>query len=302
MLSWQSAIALRVLIANFAVPVLIKQQADRVDGHTRFLLQFLIAALFSSGLFLCFSDTFEWKVLVATAALGAMTVAGTFFQWKAVAISGSKTSVLAFMDDVIAIALSVIFLSEWERVTPLSLTGVTLCAASLIGFIARARAKEQDVASEKTPMRFFFYVALYSVVWGLSYFLQKVYAVQAIGMLNLIGGWYIGGLISAWLLVRFVAKEKHIWKKVSALTPKDVFAVAVLALLIVAAMCLAYITFQGVIQFAAQPVFMIGEMVLQAAVFMIVFRKRKNEHFDRYEAACATLAVIGTSLIMGFQV
>lgn len=299
MISWQTALTLRVFIGNIIVPVMIKKQAGRVDANARFLLQFVIAALISSMLFLFWSEEFDPLVLGASALLGALTVSGTFFQWKALAISGAKTSVLAFMDDVIAMGLSASVLDEWRKITKLALLGVVCCGLSIVGFVSRALGKK-ETATEKTPLRFFVFVGIYSVIWGVSFFLQRVFAMKSFGMMNLVGGWYIGGAVAAFVLTRYLSKEKNIYKKVASLKKGDVGAIALLAALIVCAMCLQYVIFHAVIQFATMPVLMVGEMIIQATIFLIVFPKERRQ-FDRYEVGASILAFVGTFLIMFFQ-
>ncbi len=299
MIQWQTALSLRILIGNILVPVMIKKQAGRVDANARFLLQFLLAAIFSSVLFILGSNKFEPLILGISALVGALTVAGTFFQWKALAISGAKTSILAFMDDVIAMGLSASVLDEWMKITKIALLGAACCGLSIIGFVARALGKKEAEA-QKTPMRFFAFVATYSVIWGLSFFLQRVFAMKSFGMMNLIGGWYIGGAIAAFILTRYLSREKNIYEKVADLEVRDICIIALLAALIVSAMCLQYIIFHQVIQFATMPVLMVGEMIIQATVFLVLFPKERRQ-FDRYEVAAAVLAFVGTALIMGFQ-
>lgn len=301
MLPWQIAIILRVILANAVVPILIKKQADRIDMHRRFLLSFVIGGVISTILYLSFSTTFELALLLMSAGLGGLTVFGTFFSWKAMAISGSKTSVLAFSDDVIAMLLSAFFLNEWNKVTPLALLGIGLCFLAIIGFVMRARVRERfgDVAA--TPTKFFLYVFLYSTIWGMSYFLQKLFAVHSLGIWNLLGGWYIGGTLVAWCIFRCTKKTVAQSVPQRKLTQRDIMMVSFLSVGLVGSMGLQYIIYHGTIQLAAQPIFLVGEMVLQALVFLWFF-PAERKHFDRYEIASAVLALIGTLLIMGFQI
>ncbi len=300
MLSWQLALLVRIVVGNALLPVLIKKQADKKDKYIRFFLQFQMSAVISTVLFALFATTFEPATLLVTACLGAFTVSGTFFQWKSLAVSGAKTSVLAFMDDVIAIILSVVFLREWERATPIAGVGVFLCGCAIVLFIARARAREQAKDGSALPARYLANVFTYSAIWGVSYFLQNVFAVKSVGMINLIGGWYIGGSIVSLFLVRYVAKERNVVAQIALIPKLDVLMIAAIALCVVGCMCLQYTIYHQAIQLAAQPVILVGEMVLQALVFLLVFKKERRE-FDRHEIGASFIALIGTLLIMGFQ-
>lgn len=257
--------------------------------------------IISSIGYLLFSPSFALTPLVIGAGLGGLTVLGTFFFWKAAAISGSKTSVLAFSDDIIAILLSVVFLGEWEKVTQLALLGIGLCFLAIFGFVRQARAREKNGDASAPSRRFFLYVFLYSAIWGVSYFLQKVFAANSLGLWNLLGGWYLGGALMAWSVVRFADRNVKKDSPPATLPLRERVAVSLLALGLVTSMGLQYMIYHATLQLAAQPIFLVGEMVLQALVFLLFFPKERSQ-FDRVETACAFIALLGTLLIMGFQI
>lgn len=302
MISWQLALALRAITSNILAPLLMKKQAERVDMHTRFFLQYVFNTAFTSILFVYFFEYFNAKAFLYSMGLGVVTVFGAFFYWKALAISGSKTSMFAFIDDIIAILLSVAFLGEWARITGPALVGILLCFIAVTGFVLRARARDAKGDLSATPIKLFLFVGLYSVTWGFSYFLQKIFAVQSIGMLNMVEGFYIGGLIVSWLILRFAYKIKReeLVTKITALNRQDFGSVGLLSIILIISMCLQYTIFHGVIQLAAQPIFLVGEMVLQAFVFLVVF-KNERAHFDRYEVLFGLIALLGTLMVMLFQ-
>ena len=137
-MSWQVAIFLRILF-GFGVSSLLVKWLSRREGRTAlFFFQFVFAFCFSLSLAFVSGDITFDVLFVGIALLGAFNTVGTYFQWKAVAISQSRNALFTFWDDVIAIALSWSLLHEGRYLTTTSSIGIMLSLMALGLFLRHA--------------------------------------------------------------------------------------------------------------------------------------------------------------------
>lgn len=292
---WQAALFLRVIVAFVLCQLLIKWLTDRGSRTGSFALQFVVAFVLTCvAVFFLGGVSFTW-FFGAVVALAFANTFGTFFQWKAMAISQTRTALFTFWDDVIAMTLSYFFLAEAKLMSPLIALGVGLSFLSLMLFVRHALRKAKQIGTEvfAVPLRFYIFVALFSIVWGVSYFGQRLWAHQELSIPTFLLAWYTGALVAALLLYIFYNDASDKKKRLGL---SGLFACIVLGMGIVVSMSLGLLAFRAP-QVVVQPILFVSEMVIPALLGLYVFREGRQ--FDRIEGLYFALAILG-AFVVGF--
>ncbi len=226
-------------------------------------------------------------VLIAT-AIGIANGVGLYIRWKALNISLSGTSVLSFPDDLIAMGLSFFFLKEWILLNlPLGI-GIALASSAAI-------ALGLEKYKKKEPLLFFWYVGGYSVIWGLAYFLEKLFAITGLHPAEFMFGWYGGCFLSATALMLWHKEEAAYQNHTDGLKKKDFVFLSVLSLAIFTTMWAGLVVFRYTPQIAFQPILLVSEAIIPTAIGLWLFKERHQ--YSKREKVLLGIAILGVIFI-----
>src|SRR3989344_1146281 len=296
---WYIPVILGLLIRDLFTSVLLKKAVISGGRQQRFFLQFFFAFMLASPIFLYLGNTSADYILspdfFKIFGIGMFNATATMFYWKAIDISLSKTSLFLFLDDIIAITLSLIFLGEYAILNTTMLAGLAMGLLSIILFTIYYKIPRANSASPRLPAIFFFYVFIHSVMHGLLLFSLKYLAADGVSKPNFLFGWYGGALMMAGLALVFSRKNKKENKAERAFTKKNVKLMVPIGLAIVSSLGLAYLSFQLAPPVVIQPIFFVSPMILPTLVGFFYFKEVKT--IDTKEKLIFALGAAGALVI-----
>jgi hypothetical protein len=191
-----------------------------------------------------------------------------FFRWKATAISLSGTSVWSFMDDVIAMTLAFVILREDKLLNPLLGVGVSIAIASVVylGF---------QKTSTDWPTRFFLYIGISSVLWGIAYFSHRFFAFGGLSPGKYLLAWYSGSFLST-LFIKLKWKEEGVAGQTTTVSAKGVSVMFLMSLCTFGSMVIAVTILKTMPQIVFQPVLLVSEAVIPTLMGLYIFKEHKN--------------------------
>jgi hypothetical protein len=251
-------------------------------------------------LFLMFSFNFTWAFtawalfdrefslgMLVVFLVGVSNGVSIFFRWKATAISLSGTSVWSFMDDVIAMGLAFIILREDKLLNPLLAVGVTIAIVSVVylGF--------QKTGTD-WPARFFLYIGISSVLWGVAYFSHRFFAFGGLSPGKYLLAWYSGSFLST-LLIKLWWKEEETAGQAIKVSAKGVGVMFLMSLCAFGSMVIAVTILRTMPQIVFQPVLLVGEAVIPTLMGLYIFKEHKD--YTPREKILLGSAVLGVIVI-----
>jgi hypothetical protein len=291
--AWFVPIGIYIILSYVVMALLRKHLANQPDQIKRLFINFSLCTAFA----VLFAATTNNLVFVPFVfAIGMMNGVANIVHWRANRISMSKTSLLSFGDDVIAILLAIVFVGDGSYLNWVNGTGMTLCLLTGVLFW-------QHHFKGREPNRFFLNVLTYSVLWGMCDFALRFYAKQELPVPQLLLGWYSGawftiGCTFFYRLFRekkqepFLAAFRLPWGQVAILC---VFAVGIMT-----SVSVEYWARMLAPQTVVQPILLIAEAVVPTVAGIIVFKEKGS--FDRAEWCFAALGILGTILVaVGFH-
>lgn len=252
-------VLLKIMVGNGLCPIVMKKQAKSAIG-TKLVWQFGFCALLTLLLSLLRGELEYSKITLLLVAMGIVNSIATGLQWKAINISLSRSSIFAFMDDIVAMALSVILLGEYKLLgSPYLLVGILISLFSLISLAAKEKEQKGNKA------RVYPYVISYCLIWGVLTFVMKVSS-GSISALDFLAPWYVGSFLGAFLQTKsgILPSSKTI----------NLWPVALLSLGIVSSLALTYWSYKVAPMVVAQPLFLIGEALVPTVIGLTFFREK----------------------------
>ncbi len=290
------ATGLRVLTAFILAQYLVKMVAGKDRRTERFLWQYLFTLLIAGTLALFTGAVVFGREFFVIVIIGFVSAGGTLLSWKAIAISQSRTALFTFWDDIIAMGLSYFILHEGRFITLPVGIGIALSFLSLALFVRyewvhRVQKKEGGYA---IPLKFYVYVLVYSILYGIAMFGQRFWSFQHLPILTFALAWYIGACAAA-VLIRLFYKDKGGDQQTKkSFTVLDVLLHFMLALSTYASLVLASVAYLAP-QVIVQPIFLVGEMIIPALMGLFIFHERK--HFDLTEWFYFAIGFTGALLV-----
>lgn len=298
MAPWYLPVALRILVANGAFPFVLKGTVGYRGRPLRFFLQFLFCFLLAGGIAAALGQLELTRTTATIFAIGLASGVGAFAQWRAVSISLSRTSLFTFLDDLIAMGLSLVVLREARHLTPLLGGGITLALGAVVLFTVHSYGPGAHEEAMQHRRALFLHILTYSVLWGVAMFSLRYFGVQNVPTATFLTAWYAGTSVTA-----LVALLLHLPKETGNHPPPkrgNVGIAFILALCVGISLALQYWSYRLAPQTVAQPLFLIGEMVLPTVIGLFAFGERK--HLDPVQKAYFALALIGGTIIaLGFR-
>lgn len=187
---WQIPVALRVIVAYFISPVVIKK-ISKLPSRTRNLVwQYFFAAIMAMTIGLIAATNIQAEFLsknfLFVAIIGAFNAFGCYCQWRAIAISLSRTSIFTWADDLIAIVLGFIILGESQVLNFQLVLGLIIVGVACVLFTLNAltEKKKQKAEKDKPTVGLLFWVGAYSVIWGVANFSLRYFSLQGMSVWN----------------------------------------------------------------------------------------------------------------------
>jgi hypothetical protein len=293
---WWVPLGLYIVFAFIGVQWLRKHLADQPDQIKRLTLNYAFCAAIITVLAIITNNLRLETATFIMMGVGVLNGIANITQWRANRTSLSKTSLLAFGDDIIAILLAVLIIGDGRYLTWISGTGTILCL--LTGFLFWWHSFK---AGESTT--FYKNVLVYSLLWGVCDFSQRYYAVALLPAPQFLFGWYMGTFltIGSVFLFRHVRNKNdpQIWETFS-LSPKNVAWVALFAVGTIASLAIEYWARMLAPQTVVQPILLVAEAVIPTIVGVKIFKEGYS--FDRAQKGFAMLGIVGvTFLAVGFH-
>lgn len=229
-----------------------------------------------------------------------------YCQWQANAVSMSKNSLFTFLDDCIALLLAYIILHETKFLNPMLIAGTLLSVGVAVcyGFHdypkrvkeernALGKSQSAGVPSKLPPHSLIYYVAWYSVIWGVANFSCRYFAVQEIGAFQFLVPWYTGALIAA-AYVYCTRDRSETMPDGSPIVPLDLKGLAMrFGFGVLIALCLAveYKALERTPQAVVQPILLVAELLVATAIGLYWFHER--EKLDPGEGKYFAFGILG---------
>lgn len=290
---WLVPVALYIVAAYVGVRWLSKHLANMDDQTKRLTINYAfctgIGAVFALATgALAFNKAFLMIMIFG----GGFNAIAIMSSWKASKVSLSKTSLLSFGDDLVAMLLAMLFLGDAKYLNTPSTVGMLLCVATGVLFWLHSRNKGVENAA------FYRNVLLYSGAWGLANFVIRLFALNKLPVGEFIFAWYLGSFVT--MAVTLVIERVRDGRS-GASTPRPSYAlkdyawVALLALSIAGCLAIQYWALSLAPATAVLPLLLVAEAIVPTVVGLVIFKEAKT--FDRAQWAFSALGVTGTILL-----
>lgn len=206
-----TAVALYIIV-NVVVQATLKQMTDVLPRTKAMLWQFIIALAVSLHLVVLGGKAHTGMAYLPIVVVGGINALGSYCQWRAYAISLSKSVLFMPLSGVISATLAAAFLGE----TFLYHSGVLVLGVTLLYTAAILLAWRRPTASETT--RYFGWlwlgwVLLMVSIFGTSAFMIKGFT-SSVPMATFLVHWYVGACLSSCVIFLFTpGQSKAIFKK-----------------------------------------------------------------------------------------
>ena len=298
LIPWWLPVGLSILLIHTFYPWFRKKYVVAKDLEERFLLQYCLCAVAAFLIALLLRQIRFDGTMLLILSLGVANGFAAFCQWKATFTNLSKLSVLAVLDDSVAITLGYLFLDEKRFLNRGLLLGLLLAAITAFLFVLNDARKNHPGVSQtllRVQRLFYFYVLSYSLIWGIYGFSKRYFALEGTGKGTFFLGWYGGSLLSA-LIIFFVAKRRTtspLYQLAASLNKNTSLIVAGSCAFVMTGLALSYWSSQLAPLVVTEPYYLLAEMVIPAATGLILFREgRSLELKEKIPFALGVLAAL----------
>jgi len=277
---WILLVGIRILVADILAKILQKILAVSKSRERAFIWQFFFAALIAWLVFFISrgdlghltknTDIFgvSLPILFIIAGIGILNGFACYCQWRAQAISMSKSAVISIPDDIIALVLIYLVAPEIETpfLNPGIIIGVAMCFTTVMIF-----SVQKSKGGVMTA-----WVLGYTLIWGTATFLFRIFAGKIqLPWQNFLIVWYTSSLISACVIfqiakIQFARENKVIPK----MTTREILSSFSLSLLIFTALGLYYMALKFGALTTTKPIFLISAMVGPMLVGFLFFKEK----------------------------
>jgi hypothetical protein len=291
-MDWYVPVVCRIVTGYIAVPILLKPVVDRYAHTTMLLVQFVccLAAALPAALILN-QLRVDWTIV----AVGFANGLAAYCYRKAITISLSRTALLAFWDDLVAMGLSYVILREGQFLTSGIVLGIVASLGAVVLFTVHGYRKQHKDEPGTVPKRLYVFAGVYSVILGVGVFFMRYLGVKNTGLGTFLVNWYGGVVLAAGLLLLTVPEEGKDPAVFATIPGKDVLRVVGLSLLVLVTMSAAYMAYRLAPQTIVQPLFLVAEMIAPALIGLYVFAER--EALDRQEQLYFAVGLLGGVLV-----
>ncbi|MBI4135796.1 hypothetical protein HY477_03620 [Candidatus Uhrbacteria bacterium] len=289
-MTWHVPVAISLIFSYTISPYLLKKNANLPSRTRRLAWQFFFCAALACLVALGTGSPLPLTsmALLAIGAIGCVNAFGAYCQWRAMAISLSRTSLFTYWDDLIAMGLGYALLSEAQFLTPLLGLGIVIAVGAVIAMPYARRGKTADDQLARAQwVELIGWVARYSVIWGGVSVAMRYFGLKGVAIPSFLAAWYSGAFVGA-LAIRFLSSASEVGVP---LAWRDLRLVFALSCAIGMALSLKYWAFGLAPVTVLQPIYQVGEMVMPTVVGLVVFREHKT--FKPAEKLLFVLAIVG---------
>ena len=289
-------------MANGVFPVLLKMMAGLPSRNRRYVGQYVVC--FSLAVIVGLLDPPNiGGVTGIVFFLGLTNGIATYAQWKAIGISQSKAALFDFWDDIVTMLMSYTILGEGRYLTPIVCIGIGLSFGAVALFAVNSYNKGQE--QQKNTLRMFFYIGVYSVIWGVALFAMRYFGIRGVSAGSFLILWYGGTLLSACVIFCLVRGEVIVNEPIniiSALLPvyraiskSLLLGVTALALCTFSFMVLSYDAYVLESPETIQPFYLVGEMILPTLIGLYIFHERDG--LDLFDKVAFAIGIAGGAMV-----
>ncbi len=286
---WQVLVLLRVLAGNIGFQYAVMKLSGLPGRSRRITLQFGYCVLFTLGFAVVTGDAlvFDWR-FAAIFAFGIVNALAVYSQWRAIEISMVKNALFTQADDLIAIGLGIIFLGEGRQLAmPAVATAILLCVFGTVAYTLSTRQKAEG------GNKIFVFIAVYSAVWGVAVFSQRLLAIDGMTFSSYTLAWYCGTVLGSFgLVATFGRKEEPLAWSWSVL-----WKVGALASFVWIAFVCGFYVYREAPVTISQPIFQVTELVFPLLLGILVFKEIPMPRWR--DRVLLFAAVCGASLMLG---
>lgn len=295
---WQFLILLWVLIL-IAHSVVFKKITDLQNKTKRQYWMYAFCFLLSVSFTFYNKEPVFTFVLLLIGIIGISNSLAVFCQWRATAISQSKSSIFAQLKNLITITLGYFLINESRFLNPTLAIGVLLCFIAATIFILteyQKGNKDEETNAKKLKssksLALLGWVISYSVIWGIIEFFIRIFAINGISFSQFLLGWYGGSLLGSTLLLLTIGKKEINFK----LPKKKIFDMLWLALFTWLALLIAYLIVHHAPLIITQPIFMLGSTIIPFLTGLIIFKETKD--LTKTGIFAILIGIIGSIIII----
>ncbi|MBI4065734.1 hypothetical protein HY412_00880 [Candidatus Kaiserbacteria bacterium] len=297
--SWFVPVIIYVVINYLGVRSLNKHLANQPDQIKRITVNMFFCAC-AGALFALVTGNLRFDSnTYFVMGVGVLNAFANIMQWRATKVSMSKTSMLSFGDDIIAVLLAWVIIGDGKYLNGVSASGMVLCL--LTGILFWWHSNKTKAGKETSS--FYFHVLAYCMLWGIAIFSQRYFAFNNLSVAQFVFAWYLGSFLTMAAIFTGRAVVRTIsnsGEKAIAFRFKDYAIVFVYALGIAGGLAIEYWAKILAPLTVVQPIFLVSEAVIPTIIGWTIFRERKT--FDRAQWSFSALGFTGVILLaFGFH-
>ena len=284
-MSWKIA-AILMMLATCLVAWAMKKASDRTSQKTVGVFYQFFSAMSLAWLFYSFFETpkfdsFFWLVCLA----GLVNSSGGLYQWKAYALSLSKTSLLFPLMGLFTALLGVIFLGEKNVWNAQMFIGIAFYVLAVFFLLKNDEQPSVDGG------QWLFYTVIMIFIFAGTNFATKLFSLNDVSVPAFIIPWYTGSSIGALLLS---VKEKQNPLRVET---KNLAFYGLVGALLIMTLSLGYLSFRlGGPVSQVVPLQGIALSVIPSVLGLYLFGESKN--FSKREWLGFALGLTAAILIL----
>lgn len=278
-MTWELAMVLKIFGGSILAPIVFRLLGNVPPRERiyRIMLQYAWTVLFAAGVALVWGFTPShdlWPI----ATIGMLMPLAVFFQWRAMAISPSRTGIFMEGTSIIPFLMSAMLLGEWKAfegnnqlIFGFMLVGISVALYARTDIDNKRKFKETPAPAEG----FLRNAIGFMLIFAVATFLENYWAKTGIRTPDFLVAWYAGAFTGSVIL--FMATQ-HLPKSTIAQlqTKKEQVLIFLAALSIIFSLGLQFVTFTLVEQTVALPIISVGNIIGPTLVGMFIFNEWKT--------------------------
>ena len=292
-------VSLKIMAGSFIAPFLMNRlgSTDRRTQAERITLQFFFAICLAIVGVVFFGNLTITPTMYPIAVVGFIIPIGVFFQWRALAISPSRTALFMALIGVVAMMLAGTILQEWKEINPQRLVGIVVILIG-ITFFMRADRNRSNGAEKSFGLSFYLSAAVFTAIFGGATFLMRHWAVAEVTPDQFLTAWYSGAFIGS-LMILIPVSRSRLFKRQQVSSESRwgkipmVFAVAVAIFL---SLRFQFQSFELSPLLFVLPVYQVGDMVGPVVIGLFLLSERKDYSPQHWRAL--VVSIVGALTII----
>ncbi|MDP3792387.1 MAG: hypothetical protein Q8Q89_01520 [bacterium] len=306
---WWFPVLVTIVVKDGVTSIFLKRVVISAGRYERYFLQYFFAWLCAMFFWIItqgYNNTISpiavpWLGLIPAVAviycIGLFNGISTTFYWRALDISLSKSHFFLFIDDAIAISLSLIVLKEFQIMNAGLAAGITISFSSIILFTVHSLNKSavdlgnKQISSLKSEKKLWYYIIIHSLMHGIIMFLMKYTTTNSVPVNIFLLSWY-GGSLTVASVILLLNKSVRLD---NVFTKNHLKIMPIIGCLIVITLGLLYWSYEMAPQTVVQPIFFITQMTLPVLIGLYWFDEKKT--FDIKERIIFLIGAMGSALM-----